>query len=377
MNTSILNSQPQSPPGRWSGSSRRLFRPVAQASLIMLVLFGLASAAQAWFIIGVSRDFCNCTNLNIQLAEFPDQDLLVQLGGVAIPGTYNFAAQQIIATLPAGQAPGAYLLSIFNTNNDLLASTNFNLSCCGSGPEGPPGVKGDTGATGLQGPAGPAGGPRGAAGPRGLKGEEGDKGAKGDRGAIGATGRQGPTGPRGPKGDRGGGEGPTGATGPAGPPGTNGPAGPTGATGPTGPPGQGGGGSSQYGYVYNVSAETVAIEAPVPFSDNGILTSGITHAPGDPGVAFTSAGDYKVTFSVSGTEPSQFALFLNGAMVTGTIYGSGAGTQQNTGQAIFRINAGDVLTLVNHSSAAAVGLPSLAGGTQGNVNASILVQKLN
>ncbi len=94
-------------------------------------------------------------------------------------------------------------------------------------------------------------------------------------------------------------------------------------------------------------------------------------------MAFTIAGDYRVAFSVSGVEPGQFGLFLNGASVAGTVYGSGAGTQQDTGQAIITIAAGDVLTLRNHSSAAAVGLQTLAGGTQGNVNASILVQKLN
>ncbi len=113
------------------------------------------------------------------------------------------------------------------------------------------------------------------------------------------------------------------------------------------------------------------------FSNNGILTAGITHAPGNAGIAFTKVGIYKVTFSVSGVEPCQFALFINGALVPGTIHGSGAGTQQNTGQALIAIAAADVLTLRNHSSAAAVGLQTLAGGTQANVNASILVQKLD
>ena len=80
---------------------------------------------------------------------------------------------------------------------------------------------------------------------------------------------------------------------------------------------------------------------------------------------------------MSGVEPSQFALFLNGAPVAGTVYGSGAGTQQNNGQAIIAIAAGDVLTLRNHSSAAAVTLQTLAGGTQTNVNASIVITKLN
>ena len=39
--------------------------------------------------------------------------------------------------------------------------------------------------------------------------------------------------------------------------------------------------------------------------------------------------------------------------------------------------AGDVFTLRNHSSASAVTLQTLAGGTQSNVNAGIAVLKLN
>jgi BclA-like protein len=124
----------------------------------------------------------------------------------------------------------------------------------------------------------------------------------------------------------------------------------------------------------------VALEADVTFNKNGVMTSGITHAAGTPGaagIALVNAGDYKVTFSVSGTEPSQMALFLNGALVAGTVYGSGAGTQQNTGQVIVRVAAGDVLTLRNHTSAAAVGLQTLAGGTQTNANASVAIEKLS
>ena len=88
---------------------------------------------------------------------------------------------------------------------------------------------------------------------------------------------------------------------------------------------------------------------------------------------------YKVTYSVSGTQPSQFALFVNGILVEGSDYGSGAGTQQNNGQVIVGINAGDVLTLRNHSSAAAVSLAAAPpiGGTAAAVNASILLEKLD
>lgn len=80
----------------------------------------------------------------------------------------------------------------------------------------------------------------------------------------------------------------------------------------------------------------------MPFDSNGLLSDGITHAPGNAGIAFIVAGVYKITYSVSGVEPGQFALFLNGAVVAGSTYGSGAGTQQDVGQVLVTIGAGDV-----------------------------------
>jgi hypothetical protein len=131
------------------------------------------------------------------------------------------------------------------------------------------------------------------------------------------------------------------------------------------------------GFIYNISAQTVPIEADVIFDTNGILSPGITHVPGTTQIAVTNPGNYEVTFSISGVEPNQFALCLNGLQVAGTVFGSGAGTQQNNGQAIITLAAGDVLTLRNHSSAAAVTLQTLAGGTQINVNASVVIKKLS
>lgn len=241
-----------------------------------------------------------------------------------------------------------------------------------TGPTGPC-CTGATGVTGDIGPTGPSGGPPGPTGPTGSTGGTGAIGATGPccTGATGATGDAGPPGDVGPPGDAG----LTGATGTAGPEGPVGPTGPccTGATGAVGPAAS----AAAYAYVYNLTGQVIAIEADVPFDSNGVITPGITHAPGSSTILFDTPGDYEITFSVSGTEPNQFALFLNGLLVPGTIYGSGAGTQQNTGQAIVTIAAGDVLTLRNHSSASAVTLATPIGGTQANVNASIFIEKLN
>jgi hypothetical protein len=115
----------------------------------------------------------------------------------------------------------------------------------------------------------------------------------------------------------------------------------------------------------------------VVFDSNGILTCGIAHSTGLAPITFSAPGNYKVTFGVSGVEPNQFTIFLNGAPLTGATYGSGAGTQQNNGQVIVAIVATDFLTLQNYTSAAAVTLQTLAGGTQLNVNASVVIEKLN
>jgi hypothetical protein len=67
---------------------------------------------------------------------------------------------------------------------------------------------------------------------------------------------------------------------------------------------------------------------------------------------------------------------LNGGPISPSTYGSGAGTQPNPGMVIISATAGDSLTLRNHSSASAITLQTLAGGTQQNANASVLIQKL-
>ncbi len=122
----------------------------------------------------------------------------------------------------------------------------------------------------------------------------------------------------------------------------------------------------------------MALEAAIKFDSNGVTTSGIVHAttPASAGIEIVEAGTYAVTFSVSGTEPNQMAIFVNGNPVPGSIYGSGAGTQLTSGQAILIVGAGEVLTIRNHTSAAAVGLASVVGGTQANANASVLIEKL-
>ncbi|MDX6697208.1 MAG: hypothetical protein QOE65_605 [Solirubrobacteraceae bacterium] len=229
------------------------------------------------------------------------------------------------------------------------------------GTDGAPGADGTDGAPGIDGTTGAPGidGAPGADGTDGLQGVRGDTGADGSQGVQGTPGIDG-------------------ADGTDGAPGTDGAQGPPGDTGPAGDAGPpGASGLTEYAYVYNLAAQTVPIEADVNFDSNGVLTAGFTHAPGTSQIQIVNAGDYRISYSVSGTEPSQFAVYLNGSGVAGTVYGSGAGTQQSTGQAIIQAGAGDVLTVRNHTSSAAVGLATPIGGTQANANASVVIEKLN
>jgi len=350
MNTIALENSPHLQRSRPRKSSKRMLCSFSGFWLILFAVVALASTARAT-IVGVTN--CTCTNLTIQLIGFPDfpaGTLVAKVGGVVFEGTFDHAAQTMVLTRPDGLAVGSYLLEIFQ-DGGLFTSKEITVCACDC----------------------PCPGPRGPAGPAGLRGPAGRTGATGPPGPPSLLGKQGPAGPQGPKGDKGA-------------RGAMGPVGPTGATGATGPAGSNGvngrdgtSGSSEYGYIYNLSAQVVPLETDVTFSDNGVRTAGITHDSGSSVIVILSAGDYKVTFSASGTEPNQFALFLNGAMVPGSAYGSGAGVQQNSGQAILTIGANDTLTLRNHTSSAAVTLAAAPpiGGTVAVVNASILLQKLN
>jgi BclA C-terminal domain len=156
-------------------------------------------------------------------------------------------------------------------------------------------------------------------------------------------------------------------------PGAAGARGPAGAPGTPGAPGAPA--AANYAYVFNQAAETVAVEADTVFDSNGSLL-GFTHSAGTAAIVVVTTGHYRIDFSASGTQVSQFAVFVNGVVAAGSDYGSGAGTQQNNGSLILSLTAGDSITLRNHTSAAAVGLATAIGGSQANVNASMLIEQL-
>jgi hypothetical protein len=84
-----------------------------------------------------------------------------------------------------------------------------------------------------------------------------------------------------------------------------------------------------------------------------------------------------VQFKIRGLDPNQFSVFLNGSVVPGSTYGTGwHGFEQATaGMLILTLASGDVLTVRNQSNMYVM-LDSMAVGSQGSVNASILIRKL-
>jgi hypothetical protein len=152
------------------------------------------------------------------------------------------------------------------------------------------------------------------------------------------------------------------------------------ATGPQGIQGiqgvQGPAGATEYAYIYNTSAQFVSLGNAVSFDANGMSTSGITHTPGSTFIFVNITGVYKIEFSVSSLQTSQFSIYRNGLSVTGSRYGTATAATQNTGAAILSLTAGDVVQLNNTGSSTSVNLVLNTGGTQTAVNASIMITKL-
>ncbi len=136
--------------------------------------------------------------------------------------------------------------------------------------------------------------------------------------------------------------------------------------------------SSDYGFFYSVTTTgTIAPDVAFPLFVNGAFTSGFTHVAGSTDVVIVTPGVYAVEYGVEVLEASQIALFLDGVVVPGSIYGSGAGTQQNNGSFILTtVSANQVLTLRNHTSAAAITPQVPSGGTAENNVSFIRIRSL-
>jgi len=340
-----------------------------------------------------------------------------------------FLITLLVALSPASFVRADQKSDSFDDVSDLRKPSNGFNSCGAStchasnlcnvcvGPRGKEGKPGATGATGATGPRGPATGNTGATGrtgPTGATGATGRTGATGNTGATGRTGATGATGATGPRGPATGNTGTTGetgntgttgatgitgvtgvtgmtgitgttgatgmtgitgTTGATGETGNTGATGTTGATGVTGATGATSNAAADYAYVFNLSAQTVAVGADVNFDNNGIMSGGITHSLGLPGITIINTGIYSVLYSVSGDLQNQFALYLNGIKASMS-YGVSQPGVENTGYAILSIPGSSVLTIRNDISLMPVNLLSVIGGIEPIVNASVMITRL-
>jgi hypothetical protein len=179
----------------------------------------------------------------------------------------------------------------------------------------------------------------------------GPQGAKGDTGLTGATGEAGPAGATGPTGD----------------------AGPTGPAGPRGPASY----AEFYAQMPPDNAATVAAGGAVQFPQDGPSQGGIARIDADT-FLLPDAGTYRVSFSVSVTEPGQLALSLNATELPYTVYGRATGTSQLAGDTLVTTTgAGSTLSIVNPAgNSPALSITPLAGGTHPSV-ASLVIEQLS
>ncbi len=91
--------------------------------------------------------------------------------------------------------------------------------------------------------------------------------------------------------------------------------------------------------------------ADVPFSNNGPL-SNVTHTAGTTTVTVTTAGNYRITYSVNITAGigSAIAIAINGTVDASTSVPVLVATGEVSGSAILYLAAGDVITLRNNSA---------------------------
>jgi hypothetical protein len=218
--------------------------------LSMLLALSMKGDDAQLVIASAESDF-GIGRIYIKGNNFGNEAPSVKLSGQELT-LMSFTTESIDAVLPAGIAPGSYVLFVSrgpgNESNAKSASLDVTLGAAGprgpKGDQGLPGAKGDKGNTGPQGLKGEKGdkGDRGDTGLQGVKGDIGDPGPQGVKGDKGEPGVQGPKGDKGDKGDRGdvGLQGLKGDPGDAGPQGIRGDKGDAGIEGPKGEKGEAG-----------------------------------------------------------------------------------------------------------------------------------------
>lgn len=131
------------------------------------------------------------------------------------------------------------------------------------------------------------------------------------------------------------------------------------------------GNNADYANVFNTAAQTVAADAAVTFSSNGLLSGTITHTAGTAEINVGNTGVYLVSFTLAPEAEAQLTAYKNGAAIDGATF---AGTEIY-GQFIISAQIGDVITLVN-TGAGEITLAQTGTAPEAVVNASVTVTRL-
>jgi len=132
--------------------------------------------------------------------------------------------------------------------------------------------------------------------------------------------------------------------------------------------------------VIDVTGTIASNNSKVLFESSAVNnTADITTVSGTGNITIgaNAGGLYKISWLVAGAEANAFAVFKGNTKQLGSVYGSGAGTQQNNGFVLLSLAAGDVISLRSDNAPAAITL-QLAGTTDTDqVVASIFFEKFN
>lgn len=165
---------------------------------------------------------------------------------------------------------------------------------------------------------------------------------------------------------------------------TEGGIGVVGPQGPAGPQGPSGGVlefADFFALMPGDNAATIGIGADVNFPQDGPTSAGGVIARTGPNTFnLAEIGVYEVLFQVSVTEPGQLVLTLDSGggpvVLSYTVAGRATGTSQIVGMALVQTTVvNSVLTVRNNSSAAALTITPLAGGTA-PVSAHLIITRI-
>lgn len=139
--------------------------------------------------------------------------------------------------------------------------------------------------------------------------------------------------------------------------------------------------ANQHAYIYNTTDATITPGSVIHFDSNGVISSNISHTPGDSKITINQAGTYIVNFIVQGSPADSFALFQNDTYVGGSSYEPTLNINEKVdkefSQVIIQVNAGDVLTVKHYSPVRGQGNAFLKAAGKPSVNASVLIVQLS